>query len=392
MSSPGPNLEVPLIVHVVYALRMGGLENGLVNLINRIPPERYRHAVICLTDFDEFAERISRKDTELIEIHRREGKNPTLYLRLWQLLRRLRPDILHTRNIGTLEAQVPAALAGVRCRIHGEHGWDVLDLDGSNPRYRWLRRRCRSLVHRYIPVSRELESYLRERIDVPARRITRICNGVDTERFRPSPNGRESLPLAGLSADTVVVGTVGRMEAVKDPLNLVHAYLLLLEQHPGWRHRLRLVMVGGGSLHQQVRAALKEGRALETAWLPGARDDVPALLRGLDVFVLPSLAEGVSNTLLEAMSTALPVVATRVGGNADLVVEEKTGLLVPPADPRALAESLAIFVKSAEARRSHGRAARARAEREFSLDRMTIEYLNVYDSVFKSKGKRQSLR
>ncbi len=374
-----------MVAHVVHALRIGGLENGLVNLINGTPLNRYRHAVLCLTSYDRFAQRITRSDTELFTLDKREGIDPSLYLRLWRILHRLKPDIVHTRNVATIEAQLPAALAGVRCRVHGEHGRDVSDLNGENPRYRLLRKACRPLIGQFIPLSSDLETYLHSDIGVPGHRITRIHNGVDTAKFRPPANGRVPLPLEGLRSDSVVIGTVGRMEAVKDPMNLVRAFLLLLSQRPEWRHRLRLVMIGGGSHYEQVRLALRHARSAHLAWLPGGREDVAEILPGLDLFVLPSLAEGISNTLLEAMSTGLPVVATRVGGNVEVVEDGLTGCVVPQSDPKALARALASYVESPERRKNHGRAGRARAIRAFSLEQMVANYLAVYDAVLARK-------
>lgn len=371
----------PLIAHVVHGLRVGGMENGLVNLINRTPPERYRHAVICLTGFDRFARRIRVPDVGLYQLHKREGKDPRTYLLLWRLLRRLRPDLVHTRNLAALEGQLPAALAGVPRRVHGEHGWDMGDLDGSNRRYRLLRRAYRPLVHAYIPLSADLETYLRQGVGVPARRITRICNGVDVQRYRPD-HGAEAARLraeCGWSADTVVIGWVGRMEAVKNPLGLVRAFAGLVAQHPQWRDRLGLVLAGDGALSGQVRAAVAAAGLGDRVWLAGSRDDVAALLRGLDVFALPSLAEGISNTVLEALASGLPVVATRVGGNPELVAPGETGALVPPDDPEALARVLAAYVGHPERRLGEGRAARQRAVEAFSIDAMVGRYLAVYD-------------
>jgi hypothetical protein len=102
------------VAHIVHGLRVGGLENGLINLINRTPRGRYRHAIICLTDYDRFFERIERPDeVDVFSLNKRDGKNPAMYLRLWRLLRQLRPDIVHTRNLAALEAQLFASLAGV---------------------------------------------------------------------------------------------------------------------------------------------------------------------------------------------------------------------------------------------------------------------------------------
>ncbi|MCC6472254.1 MAG: glycosyltransferase, partial [Burkholderiales bacterium] len=175
----------PLVAHVIFRLDTGGLENGLVNLINHMAEERFRHAVICLTGYTRFRERIGRADVPVFALNKAPGNSPLLHLRLWRLFMRLRPDIVHTRNLGTLEAQLPAALAGVPARIHGEHGWDVGDTDGSNRRNRALRRLFRPLVHRYIALSKHLERYLCEGVGVPPQRVLHLCNGVDTKRFHP---------------------------------------------------------------------------------------------------------------------------------------------------------------------------------------------------------------
>lgn len=377
----------PLIVHLVHRLDVGGMENGLVNLINRLPPERYRHAVVCMTGFTDFARRIERPDVGLHALHKRPGKDPAVYVRLWRLLRRLRPDIVHTRNLATLEGMLPAALAGVPGRVHGEHGRDVHDLDNTRRRYRWLRRAYRPLVQRYIALSAELDDYLRGAVGVPAARITRIYNGVDTARFHPPAAARDPLPVAGFAGpDEVVIGSVGRMEAVKDPLNLVRAFLLLLERRPQARAHLRLVMVGDGPLRVRALELLERGGAARLAWLPGSRDDVPALLRALDVFVLPSLAEGISNTVLEAMACARPVVATRVGGNPELVVEGGTGRLVPRADPQALAAALEDYLDAPGRARDHGAAGRRRVESQFGLEAMVAAYQAVYDGLARRRG------
>lgn len=381
----------PLVAHVIFALRAGGLENGLVNLINRMPPERYRHAVVCLKDHDEFAARIQRDDVPILDLHKKDGHDLPLFGRLWAAFRHLRPAIVHTRNLVALEAQIPALAAGVRGRVHGEHGWDVQDLDGSNRRHLWLRRVVGPLVQRFVPLSAHSERYLLEQVGVPAGKVTRIVNGVDAERFHPpghpAPGGavsrrdRDSLPEAGFPPDALVVGTVLRMETVKDPMNLARAFVAALARRPDLWPRLRLAMVGSGRLHDDVRAYLRDTGTDALAWLPGHRDDTPEILRALDLFVLPSRAEGISNTILEAMATGLPVIATRVGGNPDLVVEGETGTLVPPENPEALADAILAYAADPALRQRHGARARELVEERYTLDRMVQQYMDVYDSV-----------
>jgi len=381
------NPSIPLIAHLIYRLDVGGLENGLVNLINRLPAERYRHAIICLTDYTEFQQRLRNPAVTLYALHKRPGQDWGLYLRLWRLLRQLRPDILHTRNLAALEGQLPGFLAGIRYRIHSEHGWDVFDVDGTNPRYTRLRRLHRPLVHTYIPLSKDLERWLRDRIRVAGHKIVQIYNGVDTERFQPAITPCTLLPADFAPPGAVVIGTVGRLQPVKDQLTLAQAFLRVLEQRPGLRTHLRLVIVGDGELRVRLLELLGAANALELAWLPGTRDDIPELMRCLDLFVLPSINEGISNTILEAMATGLPVIATAVGGNPELVLDGVTGCLVPPQNPAALAVAIEGYLDEPERLRRHGAAGRQRCESRFSLERMVRDYQAVYDVGLRS-GKR----
>ena len=378
----------PLVAHVVHTLRVGGMENGLVNLINRTPPGRLRHAVVCLTDYDRFAERIEAPAVPVMGLGKREGKDPATYLKLWRALRRLAPDLVHTRNLATLEAQLPAALAGVPARVYGEDGRDMTDLDGGSRKYRWLRRAYRPLIHAYVPLSGDLEDYLRSGVGVPAGKITRIRNGVDVERFRPAKEEDERpYPPAFAPAGTTVVGWVGRMEPVKAPMTLARAFVRAVTERPELRGSLRLAMIGDGTLYPEVRELLETAGMADLAWLPGARNDIAGLLRSLDVFALPSLAEGISNTVLEAMASGVPVVATRVGGNPELVAEGETGALVAPGDEEGLAAALTGYAGDPKARWEHGAAARRRAVRQFSIDAMVASYLALYERLL---GGRQA--
>ena len=379
----------PLVAHVIYRLGVGGLENGLVNLINRTPADRYRHAVICLKDATEFASRIRSKDVTIHCLNRREGHDWGMFLKLYRLLIELKPDIVHTRNLAAVECQLPAWLSGARCRVHGEHGWDVFDPDGSNRKYQWLRKLYRPLIQRYIPLSGELERYLLDRVGVSPAKITRICNGVDSEVFHPAYAARSPIPGCPFIAHEglCLIGSVGRMHGVKDQITLVRAFLFLLQFKPQLRERIRLVLVGDGPLREEASRLLASAGAGDLAWLPGERADVAEILRGLDVFVLPSLAEGISNTILEAMATRLPVVATRVGGNPDLVLDQVTGMLVPSQDAEVMGEALGLYAESAELRGRHGQSGLERVHEQFTLDAMVDRYLTVYDELMAQRRR-----
>jgi sugar transferase (PEP-CTERM/EpsH1 system associated) len=369
----------PLVLHVVYRFDVGGLENGVVNLIDRLPG--WRHAVLALTEVTSFRERVRRRDVEYIALHKAPGHAWRLYPALWRTIRRLKPDVVHTRNLAALEVQPVAWAARVPLRVHGEHGRDVDDLDGSSRKYRWLRRAYRPFVQRYVALSRDLADYLVQQVHVPAARVTQIVNGVDSERFRPAVGGRAAIagcPFDG--ADLWLVGTVGRMQAVKDQTLLVRAFVLALQRDPALAARLRLVLVGDGPLREACVALLREARLDHLAWVAGARDDVADVMRGLDCFVLPSLAEGVSNTILEAMASGLPVIATAVGGNPELIDDGRSGELVPAGDACALAQAIASLARDPARAAAYGRAARAQIESRFSLRSMVAAYQGVYES------------
>jgi len=379
--------SVPLIVHVIYHLAVGGLENGLVNLINRLPRERFRHAIICLTDYTDFRNRIQDPDIRVFVLHKRPGKDLRIYPELWQLFRELKPDIVHTRNLSTLEAQFPAFLAGVPHRVHGEHGRDIGDLDGSRRKYQLLRRLFSPIVQRYIALSFDLDRYLQDRVGIPGSKITHICNGVDTGKFKSTGQQKRGvLPDDFSGTDSIVIGTVGRMEEVKDQVNLANAFIRLVKHQPD-NNNLRLVMIGDGVLRQLALSLLETAGLGDVVWLPGERDNVPELLGAMDVFVLPSLAEGISNTILEAMATGLPVVATNVGGNSELVADGSTGLLVPRSDPDALAAAIRCYVETPDLRRRHGENARKRCEAEFSITTMVNNYQVLYESLLPANKK-----
>ena len=377
----GERVRAPLIAHVIYRLAVGGLENGLINLINHFPAGRFRHAIVCLTDYSSFRERIQVADVPVFALHKPPGNSPVMHFKLWRLFRQLRPDIVHTRNLAAVEAALPAALAGVPACVHGEHGREVGDLDGDNRKYQFWRRFFKPFVDHYVTVSQDLKGYLVQKILVEPQRVTQIYNGVDSARFRPATARREELPCPGFAEQGLfVIGSVGRMQQVKDQLTLVRAFTLLMQEIPDAARLLRLVIIGDGPLREQARALLEQAGIARFAWLPGERDDVPTIMRGLDLFVLPSIAEGISNTILEAMATGLPVVATSVGGNVELVKEGETGRLVPPADPARMARAIREYLFNSEDRKRHGARARRLVESDFSMNAMVNAYAAVYAS------------
>jgi sugar transferase (PEP-CTERM/EpsH1 system associated) len=369
----------PLIAHVVFRFDYGGLENGIVNIVNGLPAHEFDHAIIALTQASEFSSRIRRPDVHVYSLHKQPGKDWGAYLRLWKLLRQIRPTIVHTRNVGTMDCQLVAWLAGVPMRIHGEHGWDIHDPDGTNPKYLRVRRLFDPFVHRFVTVSRDLQEWLVQRVGIRPAKVRQICNGVDTQRFEQAASAaRQRLPADYFPPGCCIVGSVTRLTDIKDPLNLVRAWLAVRGPLAAQGHDLRLALIGDGPLRGAIEAEIRAAGAERFVWLAGSRDDVADLLRSLDIFALSSLREGISNTVLEAMATGLPVIASATGGNLELIEDGVTGTLTPPGDSAALARALRSYVEDPAKRAAHGAAARRRAERMYSLSGMMNRYRELY--------------
>jgi len=378
--------EPALIVHVIHSLGTGGLENGLINLINRTPDDRYRHAIVCLAQSGVFERRIAKPGVQIISLHRRPGNDFSIYWKLWKALRGLKPAIVHTRNLSALEGQIPAFFLLRVKTVHGVHGRDVFDLDGDNRKYNLLRKLIRPLVGRYITVSRDLKDWLRESVGVPVNKVTQIYNGVDQTRFCPRSGDKPDLAPAGfLRKDKVVTGTVGRLAAVKDQANLIQAFNRLLSRHPENRDLLRLVIAGDGPERGRLEKLVEDLWIQDCVWITGDRDDIPDVLKLFDIFVLPSLGEGISNTILEAMATGLPIIATHVGGNPELVEEGVNGHLVPRDNHVALAESMEKLIHSRSSRKTMGEAGLKKVRAEFDWNKTVAGYLAVYDEVLDGK-------
>jgi sugar transferase (PEP-CTERM/EpsH1 system associated) len=384
----------PLVLHVVYRFDIGGLENGIVNLIEHMPKASYRHAVLALTEVSpDFRKRVRRDDVQFLALHKPPGQGFWLYPRLFRLFRQLRPAVVHSRNLAALETQLPAWAAGVPVRIHGEHGRDVGDLDGTNRGHQWMRRAYKPFVHHYLALSRDLAGYLETKVAVPRTLITQVYNGVDSERFHPSAGARAAIAGSPFNDPALwLVGTVGRMQAVKHQTLLAQAFVRALQMQPALRQRLRLVLVGDGPLRAEAAAILAAAGDDSLAWLPGERSDVPDVMRGLDCFVLPSLAEGISNTILEAMASGLPVIATDVGGNADLVVHGISGDIVPAGQVEPLAQSLVRMAVDGKRAMAMGQAGRRATEQRFSMQAMVSTYQNLYDREIALRAPQLRLR
>jgi sugar transferase (PEP-CTERM/EpsH1 system associated) len=377
----------PLIVHLLYRLDFGGLETMLLERINRMPAEKYRHAIVCLTHYTDFSKKITKPGVELFSLDKPAGMALKTHLKLWKLLRQLKPAIVHTYNLSAVEYGVTAALAGVPVRISGSHGRDASDPDGRNRKHNFLRRMMIPFYDCCYSNSADLKEWNKKVIGVPDSKNRLLPNGIDIDKFKPGANPGRSAEFGGFQADCFVIGTVGRVQDVKNHAGLIDAFVILLEMLPAKRAQLRLAIVGDGPLMPAIKEKITSAGIADLVWLPGSRTDIAEVLRTFSVFALSSIAEGTPGSALEAMATGLPVVATRVGGVPEVVGENVTGMLVPARDPTILAAALARYVEQPALAAQHGAAGLERVTKKYSMAAMLAGYTGMYDSLCDTKTK-----
>jgi sugar transferase (PEP-CTERM/EpsH1 system associated) len=347
------------------------MELGVVKVVNGLDPARVRSS-ICSTQPAGTIKGLVSPNVPVFELTRRQGNDPRLVWTLYRLFRRESPDVVHTHAWGTLvEGLLAARLARVPVVVHGEHG--TLQLRGYQKR---IQRRAWSAADCVLSVSSRLAARMADETGLAPERIRTIRNGVDLSRFGQSDRAAARRAL-DLPPDAAVVATVGRLVPVKDHLMLFEAWARLHPQHAG----AVLLLPGEGPLRGALEARVSAlGLGGRVRFL-GHRPDVEGVLAAADVFVLSSESEGLSNTILEAMAAGLPVVATRVGGADEMVVDGETGLLVPPRTPDGMSFALAALLSAPALCRAMGAAGRARAESEFSLESMVRRYEELYVEV-----------
>ncbi len=369
-----------VICHIIFKLDYGGLENGLVNIINNLNSKDFHHSIISLTSVTSFQNRINCKEYEIIEINKKEGKDIRAFFRVYKAIRKINPDIVHTRNISAIDMLLPAKIAGVKNLIHSEHGLNLQEIHGKYLRYNLMRRMSNFIVKKFVVVSEDLFNWLNIELKIPKNKITLIYNGVDTNLFNHVRNQNIYSKYFGQN-DLMIIGTIGRLEKVKNQTFLANAFVKLLKEYPQYKDMIRLVIVGNGNLKSEIKSILKNSGMLHLAWLSEFRDDVINFYQGFSIFVLPSIREGISNTILEAMACGLPVIACKVGGNPELVKENRTGYLIEVNNIDSLVNALLKYIQNNEIADTHGKNGRAFVVQNFSLDKMISKYDKLYREI-----------
>ena len=373
-----------LIAHIIYRLDYGGLENGLVNLVNSLQEDKFQHVIICLTEFSEFSKRIKNPDVKIFSLHKKAGKDIKFYFRLWSLLKKLDPKIVHTRNLPTIECTILAKIATSSVTIHSEHGWVIENVYGERKKYIFLRKICDHFIDRYIALSKDINRWLVTTVGIRNTKVIQIYNGVDSELFSPFKKNEDGIDYKGRAYSLI---SVGRLDPIKNQAELIAALSLIKKYEPNIYTNLELVIIGDGPEKENLINLVKNLQVESSVKILGSKDNISTFLNKADLFILPSINEGVSNTLLEAMSSGLPVLAADVGGNSEIVVQGKTGFLVKKSDASLFAERIIFYYKNRKLSLRHGKEARKHIEENFSLIKMVNSYAKTYNKELLNKNQ-----
>jgi sugar transferase (PEP-CTERM/EpsH1 system associated) len=367
-------------MHIVRAGTFGaGMEAGIVNVSTRLP-EDFRVSLCALAPLQTFSDFLKRPGTQFFTLppRRPDGVDWMLVPRLARLFRQAEVDLVHSHNWGTFLYSVLAARLSGTAITHGEHGKHSFELTEHNPAKDWTKRLLGRRVNRMITVSNDLRREWIERFHIPARKIVWIPNGLDVTRFRPDPADRAAARRHfGLPESGFVIGSVGRLEPMKNYAVLIDAAKIVLAK----KEQVSFAVLGDGVSREELERQVAELGLADRVHLLGWRLESPRFLQTMDIFVLPSISEGMSNSVLEALATGLPVVCPALATHREVITPDVDGILMEDFTKETLAEMLLKLLDDEPERLRLSLAARETACRQFSLQRMVDRHASLYREV-----------
>ena len=368
------------VLHLVHRLTFGGAERVLVNYLNG--SQKHRHVIGSFFPADSFADEINNSEVSLVNLDKRVGNDLRIPFRLAAICRKFDVDVIHCQGWGTyLEGLLCAGVLQRRTKfVFAFHGKTISDL-GPLPRRRKLVQRLGSFLgDGVITPSEEMKRDYAREIGIDSKKITVIHNGVDTDLFSPATDDKSVRREFGIGPDEVVIGSVARLDPVKNFPGLLRTFFMAVEKGLS----ARLLIVGDGPQMKELRILAGKIGCAGSILFAGRRSDVPQCLRAMDIYVQPSFYEGFSMTILEALSTGLPVIAYNVGGTYEMVRDGYNGMLLNDQENNTLAQAMLQLARNPPRRQAMGRKGRALIKENFSLAGMIRQYDRLFS--FSSEG------
>lgn len=364
------------IMHILPSLEIGGMENALITLINEMDTHFFENQIFCF-DFKNYENSIQhRLKDENIPIYifeKGDGIDYWLPIKIARILKKQKINIVHTRNFAALlYGSTAAKLAGVQGVI--------ADIRGRIPADEGQKcKRLSFLVSKFVGVSEDIKKMLKMDFKIKESKIITIYNGVQISNESQRLDITSLRTKLGLEQSDFIIGTIGRIEPVKDYSTLIRMSAPILLKY----RNAKLMIVGDGSQRAELEILAQNLGISSQTIFTGYQKDISSYLQLINVFVLTSISEGISNVLLEAMAASIPVIATNVGGNPEIVSNNQTGFLIPRNNLNQITEKIELMINNPELASNLGESGRKLVEEKFTIEKMVTEYQSLYQSIIK---------
>ncbi|MGR5237542.1 glycosyltransferase [Vibrio alfacsensis] len=368
------------VCHLVFSFDIGGLERVIANCISNLDEDKYEHSIIALTEIGNF---ISVIDTSVstYSLKKRKGNDLSIHLKLYGLLKKIKPDILHSYNLSTIEYHWIATLLGIKVRVHAEHGRDSFDVDGSVRKYLWLRRLMSPFIHKFVMVSQDLYDWGKRSVRIQESKLKLIPNGVDTDYFNPTQSASSSYRATPYEGK-FLFGHVSRLHPIKDQKFLLDSFEQACLSSPDFNKHCMLIIVGDGPDKETLATKVNKSSTIRGKVIfLGAKTNVKEYYQLFDVFTMTSLAEGIPLTLLESMSMEVPHLVTSVGGIKEVVLKDVTGISLDDDMKSTYPMQMVSLFENRENLKEMAISARHRIKESYSQKSMVSAYDKIYQEV-----------
>lgn len=367
------------ILHVIPKLSVGGVENQLALILQKYDRKKFHPFVCCISGKGEIGTDIESRGIEVIYLNKLKHKfDWTIVKDIHKLIRSCSIKIVRTHQYhANLYGRLAAFSAKVPCVVASVH--NIYTIDKKFHR-RLINRYLAGVTDKIITVSKAVKNDVLEYDGIPEDKIMVIYNGIEMERFSDIKSSvREEL---GLSNEIPVIGTVGRLTPQKGIKYLIEATSKLTQTFP----RIVLLIAGDGPLREDLENYAKILNMGGNVIFLGTRRDIPAVLSAMDIFILPSMWEGMSNALIEAMAAAKPVISTNIAPNREIVDSEKVGILIPPKNSDEIVRAIKFLLKNKEMLKRLGEAAKIKIISDFNIDKTVKTYESLFEDILRNHG------
>lgn len=367
------------LLHITSTLEDHGYVWLIWNFARLVDSDKYQVLVCCMRKGGPYIDKFRELGVEVINLEMRHYLDFRVIFRLVRFLRENNIDIVHTHiRLADWYGRVSAKLAKVPFIFTTVHNADYWRKERKYFAYALIDKLTMALNTQIIAVSQAVKEFIIKWQKIDADKISVILNGTVIQKYSNASGGEGLKESLGLNEDKIIVGAVGRLVKQKALHDLLHAAQQILSS----RSDIQLLIVGQGPLEHKLKDLAAALKIEDSVIFTGFKTDIPQLLGLMDIFAMPSLYEGLGVAVIEAMMAGKPVVATEVIGLTELVIDQETGILVPPSDPQALAKAISTLMDSQDLRENMGKRGQERAFKHFSIERMVKDLLNFYDSFF----------